>query len=93
MDFPQGLLVLSWGWLPRWWWLLLILTFRGYVAAKIPPLNKVFYFLPELYAIIRSMFVVPVELTVPGVISFGRVRPHLGWPSQKFFMLHLAQDL
>ena len=71
----------------------LILTFRGYVAAKIPLSNQVFYFLPELYAIVRLMPVVPMELTVSGVISFGWVRPYLGWPSQKFFMLYLAQDL
>ena len=56
--------VLSWGWLPRWWWLRLIMTFRGYVAAKIPPSNQVFYFLPELYAIFRSMPVVPIELSI-----------------------------
>ena len=49
----------------------MILTFRGYVAAKIPPSNQVFYFLPELYAIVRSMLVVSMELTVSGVISFG----------------------
>ena len=55
--------------------------------------NQVFYFLPELYAIVRSMFVVPMELTVPSVISFGRVFPYLGWSSQKVFMLHLMQDL
>ena len=61
--------------------------------AEISPSNQVFYFLPELYAIIRSMPVVPVELIVLGVISFGRVCPYLGWPSQKFFMLHLAQDM
>ena len=59
----------------------LILTFGGYVAAEISPSNQVFYFLPELYIIVRSMPVVPMELTVPGVISFGRVCPHLGWPS------------
>ena len=69
------------------------MTFRGYVAAKIPPSNQVFYFLPEMNAIFRSMPVVPMELTVSGVISFGWVRPHLGWPSQKIFMLYLAQDL
>ena len=55
--------------------------------------NQVFYFLPELHAVVRLMPVVPMELIVFGVISFGRVCPHLGWPSQKFFMLHLAQDL
>ena len=60
---------------------------------KIPPLNQVFYFIPELYAIVCSMLVVPMELTVLGVISFGWVRPHLGWPSQEIFMLYLAQDL
>ena len=56
----------------------LILSFRGYVTVKISPSNQVFYFLPELYAIVRSMLVVPMELTVPGVISFSRVSPHLG---------------
>ena len=57
---------------------------------KIPPSNQVFYFLPKLHEIVRSMPVVPMELTVPGIISFGWVRPHLEQPSQKFFMLHLA---
>ena len=51
----------------------MILTFRGYVAVKISPLNQVFYFLPELDAIFHSMPVVPMELTIPGIISFGRV--------------------
>ena len=60
---------------------------------KISSSNQVFYFLPELYAIVHSMLVVLMELTVPGVISFGRVRPHLGRPSHKIFILHLAQDL
>ena len=57
------------------------------------PFESSILFLLELNAIIRSMHVVPMELTVSGVISFGWVRPHLGWPSQKFFMLHLTQDL
>ena len=61
--------------------------------AKISLSNQVFYFLPELYAIVRSMPVVPMELVVPGVISFGRVCPHLGWPSYEFLMLYFAQDL
>ena len=60
---------------------------------EISPSNQVFYFLPKMYSIVRSMPVVPVELTVFGVISLGRVCPHLGWPSQKIFMLHIAQDL
>ena len=38
---------------------------------KISTSNQVFYFLPELYAIVRSMPVVPMELIIPGVISFG----------------------
>ena len=49
---------------------------EGYVAAEISSSNQVLYFLPELYAIIHSMPVVPMELTVPSVISFGRVCPH-----------------
>ena len=57
------------------------------------PVESGIIFFPELYAIVRSMPVVPMELTVLGVISFGRVCPHMGWSYQKFFMLHLAQDL
>ena len=76
MDFPQGMLMLSCR-LPRWW-LLLILTLKGNVAAEISSPNQVFYFFYELYAIVRSMPVVPVELIVFGVISFGRVCPYLG---------------
>ena len=57
------------------------------------PVESSIYFLPELYAIVCSMPVVPMELTVSCVISFGWVQPHLGWPSQKFFMVYLAQDL
>ena len=51
----------------------LILAFRCYEAAEISTPNQILYFLPELYAIIRSMPVVPMELTIPGVISLGRV--------------------
>ena len=40
---------------------------------EIPASNQIFYFLPELYAIIRSVPVVPMELTIPRVISFGGV--------------------
>ena len=47
----------------------LILTFRGYEAAEISASNQIFYLLPELYAIVRSVPVVPVELTIPRVIS------------------------
>ena len=71
----------------------LTLSFRGYEAAKIPVSNQIFYLLPELYAIVRSVPVVPMELTIPRVISFGRICPHLGRPSQKLFMLYLVQEL
>ena len=46
------------------------LTFRCYEASEIPTSNKIFYFFPELYAIIRAMLIIPMELTVPGVIFF-----------------------
>ena len=49
------------------------LTFRGYEAVKIPASNQIFYLLPDLYAIVRSVPVVPMELTIPRVISFGRI--------------------
>ena len=41
--------------------------------AEMPASNQILYFLPKLYAIVRSMPVVPMELTIPRVISFGRV--------------------
>ena len=69
------------------------LTFRGYEAAEIPASNQILYFLPKLYAIVRSVPEVPMELTIPRVISFSRVCHHLGRPSQELFMLHLVQDL
>ena len=49
------------------------MAFRCYEVAEISASNQIFYFFPELYAIIRSMPVVPMELTILGVISFGRV--------------------
>ena len=67
----------------------LTLTFRVYEAAKIPASNQIFYLLPELYAIVRSVLVVPMELTIPRVISFCRICPHLGRPSKKLFILIL----
>ena len=45
------------------------------------PVESSILFPSWLYAIICSMPVVPMELTVPGVIFYGRVCPHLGWPS------------
>ena len=57
---------------------------RRLCSVEISPSNQVFYFLPELYAIFRSMPVVHMELTIPGVISFGRVCPHLGGHLRNF---------
>ena len=57
----------------RWWWLRLALTLRGYEAEEIPVLNQILYFLHKLYEIIRSVPVVPMELTISRVISFGGV--------------------
>ena len=54
-------------------WLRLALIFRGYEAAEMPALNQIFYLLPELYAIVRSAPLVPMELIIPRVISFGRI--------------------
>ena len=51
----------------------LTLTFSGYEATEIPASNRIFYFLPKLYAIVRSVPMVPMELTIPRVISFGGV--------------------
>ena len=38
---------------------------------KVSPSDQVLYFLSELYAILRSMPVVPVELTISGVVPFS----------------------
>ena len=45
----------------------MVLAFKCYEAAEISVLNQIFYFFPELYAIIRSMPVVPMELTILGL--------------------------
>ena len=41
--------------------------------AKMPTSNQVFNFLPQLDVVVCSMFVAPMELTVSGIVSFGRV--------------------
>ena len=41
--------------------------------AEIPASNQIVYLLLELYTIVHSVPVVPMELTIPRVISFGRV--------------------
>ena len=48
----------------------LILAFRCYEAAEISAPNQIFYFFPDLYAIVRSMPVVPMELTILGCYLF-----------------------
>ena len=82
MDFCEGLLVLSCR-LSRWWWrlisqglilsLTLGLTFRGYKMSEIPTPYQVLYLPLELYAVVRAVSVIPMELTVLGVVSRGGV--------------------
>ena len=67
--------------LPRWWLLsqglvlslILRLIFRGYEASEVPVPYLVFYFPLELYAVVRAVPVVFMELAVPGVVSYGGV--------------------
>ena len=70
MDLAQGQLVLTWGWLTRWWWLHLVLTFLSHVTAKMPTSDQVFNFFPQLDAVICLVSMIPMELTVFGVVSF-----------------------
>ena len=69
--------------LSRWWWRLLSqglilsltlrLTFRGYKTSEIPTPYQVLYFPLELYAVVRVVSVIPMELTVLGVVPRGGV--------------------
>ena len=67
--------------LPRRWLLsrglvlslILRLIFRGYEESEVPAPYKVLYFPLDLYAVIRAVPVVPMELSVPGVVSCGGV--------------------
>ena len=49
------------------------LTFRGYKTSEIPTPYQVLYLPLELYAVVRAVFVIPMELTVPGVVPRGGV--------------------
>ena len=54
----------------RWWWLGLFLPFRGHVTTKMSASDKVFNLFPQLDAVISSVSMVPVEITVFGIVSF-----------------------
>ena len=47
--------------------------FRCYGASEIPTPYQVFYFSPELYAIICAVPIIPMELAIPGIVSGGGV--------------------
>ena len=78
MDLSKGLLVLS-RCLPRWWLLsrglILVLGLtlglipRRYETPKISALYQILYFSSQLYAVVRAMSIVPMELAILGVIS------------------------
>ena len=69
--------------LTRWgWWLLsqslvlsltLRLIFRGYEASEVPAPYQVLYFPFELYAVVRAVSVISMELAVLGVVSCGGI--------------------
>ena len=66
---------------PRWWLLsrglvlslILRLIFRGYEVSEVPTPYYVLYFPLELYAVVRAVPIVPMELAVPDVVSYGGV--------------------
>ena len=82
MDFSERLLVLSCR-LSRWWWwllsqslvlsLILRLTFKGYETSEVPMPYQEFYLPLELYAVVHTVSVIPIELTVLGVVPCGGV--------------------
>ena len=49
------------------------LIFRGYKASEVPASYQVLYFSLELYAVVRAVSVVSVELAILGVVSCCRV--------------------
>ena len=53
--------------------LILRLTFRGDETSEVPAPYKVLYFPLELYAVVREVPVVPMELAVLGVFPCGGV--------------------
>ena len=69
--------------LSRWWWRLLSqglilsltlrLTFRGYKTSEIPMPYQVLYLPLKLYAVVHAVSVIPMELTVLGVVPRGGV--------------------
>ena len=77
MDLSKGLLVLSHR-LPRWqllsWGLVLVLGLTlglipwRYETSKISALYQILYLSSQLYAVVRAMSIVPMELTILGVI-------------------------
>ena len=77
MDLSKGLLVLSRR-LPRWqllsWGLVLVLGLTlglipwRYETSKISALYQILYLSSQLYAVVRAMSIVPMELAILGVI-------------------------
>ena len=49
------------------------LTFSGYEASEVPTPYQEFYLPLELYAVVRAVSVVPMELKVLGVVPCGGV--------------------
>ena len=45
------------------------MIFKGYEESNIPASYQVLYFSLELYAVVRTVSVVPMELAVLGVVS------------------------
>ena len=82
MNFTKRLLVLSRR-LQRWGWrllsqslvlsLILRLTFRGYETSEVPTPYLVLYLPFEMYAVVRAVAVVSMELAILGVIPCGGV--------------------
>ena len=73
--------------------LILSLTFKGYEESEVPAPYQVLYLSLKLYAIVRAVSIVPMELAILGVVPCGGIRLHLSWPPQELFVSYFAQDL
>ena len=77
----QRLLMLSRGWLTRWWSRCPVPVFGIHVTVKMSTSDQEFDFFFQLDTVICPMPVISMEVAILGHVSFGWVRLHLRRPS------------
>ena len=61
-----------------------------YETPKISALYQILYFSSQLYAVVRAMSIVLMELAILGVISGSEILFHLDRPSQELLVSHFT---